>query len=98
MKPPLVVSQSRPVLSPRRRAFTRAPSLHSPVLPPQREGCITSRVNPPRQTALVAPATPRRDPHADGGVWVMLVLLLLITVAALYLFWAKLATAWPFGL
>ena len=55
------------------------------------------RVNPPRHVRPTELPLTRRELHDDGGVWVMLALLLLVTVAAFYLFWAKLATSWPFG-
>lgn len=35
---------------------------------------------------------------SDGAVWVFLVILILVTLAASYLFWAKLSSVWPFAL
>jgi hypothetical protein len=34
---------------------------------------------------------------SDGAVGFYLVILLLVTAAAMYLFWAKMSTSWPFG-
>jgi hypothetical protein len=34
---------------------------------------------------------------SDGAVGFYLVILLLVTAAAMFLFWAKMSNAWPFG-
>jgi hypothetical protein len=68
---------------------------HTPWLP------VTATCSPG-----LSPAPPKDIPISnessralsDGGVWVILVTLLLVTIAASYLFWAKLSSAWPFAL
>jgi hypothetical protein len=52
------------------------------------------------------PAPPTNLPISDesshsasaGAVWMFLVISILVTLAASYLFWAKLSSAWPFSL
>lgn len=68
------------------------------ITPPKpRESCINPHqtLNQPPTSAAHAP--PKEEFRDDGGVWVMLVLLLLLSLAALYLFSAKLTASWPFG-
>ena len=92
MRHPSTGPPSRP------QAFRRAPSLRAPIRPSQLDFCFAC---PTRSADSSAPAPvpgPGRDRHADGGVWPILGLLLLVTLGALYLFWAKLAATWPFDL
>jgi hypothetical protein len=60
---------------------------------------IGGRRSRPSCSAL-ATKTPNRnrppDSVSDGTVWMYIVIQLLVTLAAGYLFWAKITSAWPF--
>jgi hypothetical protein len=43
-----------------------------------------------------SPATESANAHPGPGVWVPILVLLAFSLAAYYLFWAKITGAWPF--